>query len=177
MNNGLYIHNIEHAQLMAFAHTLTAHKNQPMSALRLAKMYEKGEPFFAECDWEKALYYHQQAILGGVYESYYHLARWYCGGLGPYKQDPKRAKSLLHDGADKQDPYCHYLLGLWYDQGWFGEQKNPLRAVSAFETAAKLGCAEGWRELARCYVVGVPYFRQTDIEQAQRCRYYYKAGL
>ncbi len=88
MNNDIYIHSIAHAELLAFAHALCAHKNQPMMSLRLAKMYEKGAPFFSEPNWEKALYYHQQAILGEAYESDYHLARWYCVGLGPYPKNP-----------------------------------------------------------------------------------------
>ncbi len=174
-NKGIYIHSSEHASTLAFAHVLCANRNQPKMSLNLAKMYERGEPFFSETDWEKALYYHQQAILGGVYESYYHLARWYCYGVGPYKRDAKRAKSLLHDGAEHDDAHCHFLLGLWYDQGWFDERLQPLRAVRAYESAARLGLAESWRQLARCYVIGQPYFRKPDIEQAKRCRYYFQA--
>ena len=171
----LYIHDHEHARHMGFAHALIADKTQPKMLLNLAKMYERGEPFFNQPDWDKALYYHQQAILANVYESYYHLARWALHGLGPHKKDPKRAKSYLNDGAEHQDAHCFLMLAKWYDQGWFDEKKSPMRALEAYRQAAMQGLGEAWRELARCYVIGKPYFSKPDLVQAQRCRFYYKA--
>ena len=175
INKVLYIHDQDHARQMGFAYDLVANKDQPHMLLNLAKMYERGEPFFDEPDWDKALFYHQQAILAGVYESYYHLARWSLYGLGPHKKDPKRAKTYLNDGADQKNAHCLLLLARWYDKGWFGEEKQPIRALAACRQAAKQGLAEAWRELARCYIVGTPYFSKPDITQAMRCRYYQNA--
>ena len=175
-NSFTYIHNEDHARSLAFAHTLVASKDRPKMLLDLAKMHERGEPFFAESDWDKALFYHQQAILAGQYESYYHLARWSLYGLGPHKKDAKKAKTYLNDGADHHDPKCLYLLAKWYDEGWFSDEKEPIRALVAFRQAARHGSASAWGELARCYVMGQPYFSEPDLEQAERCLFFKKAN-
>lgn len=93
------------------------------------------------------------SAMEGSITAIYRLARLYESGEGTGKPDPSWAVYWARTGAERDDPDCLNLLGVYYQNGWVGET-NAVRAVELFGRAADLGSPKAWVNLGLAAELG-----------------------
>jgi len=93
------------------------------------------------------------------------LGSLYLAGTG-MEQDFEKARSWFEKGAEQNDAWCNYKLGVIYSSGILGVEKDMEKARSYYQKAAGLGNANAAGNLASYYMNGKFYGWKTDIPKA-----------
>ncbi len=120
-----------------------------------------------ERNYEKAIYYYEEATRAGNADAYIALSEMYRLGRG-FNKDMAKAKDDLLAAVRLGSSDALYWLGLYYmeyaDEN--GEAKDPDKAAELFNRAAEAGSSEALNYLGLIYYNGTDF--ATGMDKAER---------
>ncbi|KAG2198767.1 hypothetical protein INT47_010553, partial [Mucor saturninus] len=132
-----------------------AQKGHPYAQMNLAAILMRTQPDRIE----SAIKLYELAGRAGLDKAYSELGRMYRLGYGVH-QDHKKAMEYFQMGAQKGNPQCNFMLGVYCSSGLGNEERKPdqVKAFKHFQKAAVKGMAEAQ------YNVGLRFLKGHGVE-------------
>lgn len=118
-----------------------------------AEQYSLGRHFDRIHDYDKALYWFEQAALQDYGEAQYYMGSYRLEGRGGI-QDAAQAREWFLRGAENGVPEAEYMTGYFLAEG-IACEIDENAAFEHFMKAAAAGCPEAVNTIALCYENGV----------------------
>ena len=138
-----------------------------------AEQYSLGRHFDRIHDYEKALYWFENAALQDNGEAQYYMGSYRLEGRGGI-QDGAGALEWFIRGAENGVAQAEYMVGYLCAEGIACEIDEE-KAFDCFLKAAKKGCIEAAQMIAMCYENGV--HTKKDPELAAKWKNFAKSGV
>ncbi len=110
-------------------------------------LYEQGEKYYADKNYNDALYYYRRAAELGHAQAQFKLGVMYYSGDG-VKQDYVETVKWYRKAAEQEYAPAQYNLGLMYQCG-YGVQQDKSEAVKWYRKAAEQGDTDAQEALKR----------------------------
>ena len=137
-----------------------------------AEQYSLGRHFDRIHDYEKALYWFENAALQDNGEAQYYMGSYRLEGRGGVKDDAAALEWFIR-GAENGVALAEYMVGRLRAEG-IACEADEKKAFDCFLKSAKKGCVEAAKMISMCYENGV--YTKKDPELAQKWKKFAESG-
>ncbi len=136
-----------------------AQDGNPTACYNMSLCYQYGY-LDTEPDNDKAVYWAKKAADLGVSDAMVDVGIYYLS----FENNWKLAKKYFEQGAEKNNPYAYYMLGLCYSNA-LNVKKDIKKGLENYKKASGIGCPPADYQLGILYYLGddVPEDRETAI--------------
>jgi TPR repeat protein len=124
-----------------------AKKGNPDAMFEVGKYYASGE--YTEQDWQKSLYWYQEAVANNHPRAMLYLGRVLLTGVEGVKADVPRAIQLIEQAASTGEAEAQYQLGQLFEEGQGVEQDLP-NAIRWYREASQQKYPGAKKSMQRC---------------------------
>lgn len=147
----------------------SAKKGDPDAFAALGNMYGRG--IYFEKDYKKSFDLYKLAVNAGHPTAMYELACLYCDGNG-VEVNEEEARRLLLKSAYLGEPSAQSILGVLYQSGFIGFNKDLAESFNWSLKAAEQGYMQAQFRVAEAYCTG----QGVPLDEIIACEWYKKAA-